>query len=126
MADAKAKKPTRKETSSSNYTAKLNRVRISARKANLVAGVVRGKPVGVALDTLKLMTKKAAPMFSRLIQSAMANATDKATVDVDRLYVSEAYVNRGSVWKRYVPRAQGRAGAIRKPTANLTVKLKEL
>ncbi|MDZ4818669.1 MAG: 50S ribosomal protein L22 [Planctomycetota bacterium] len=109
-----------------DFRAILNGVRISPRKAALVATVVRGKPVATAIDTLKLMTKKAAPLISQLIQSAMANATDRATVDVDRLIVSECYVNPGPTWKRFIPRAQGRAAPIRKRTANITVKLKEI
>ena len=108
------------------YKAILRNTRISARKARLVIDLVRGKPVSVALDTLKLTNKKAAPLVSKLIQSAMANATNNATVDVDRLVVSEAFVDEGATLKRYLPRAQGRATPIRKRSAHITVKLAEL
>ena len=81
------------------YKAILRNTRISARKARLVIDLVRGKPVSVALDTLKLTNKKAAPLVSKLIQSAMANATNNATVDVDRLVVSEAFVDEGATLK---------------------------
>lgn len=108
------------------FKAILRNTRISARKARLVIDLVRGKPVSVALDTLKLTNKKAAPLVSKLIQSAMANAQNNATVDVDRLIVSEAFVNEGSTLKRYLPRAQGRATPIRKRSSHITVKLAEL
>lgn len=110
---------------SETFQAKLNDVRIAPRKAALVADVVRGKGVSEALDTLKLLNKKASPMFFKLISSAMANATDRATVDVDRLVVSEVYVNQGTTLKRYLPRAQGRATPIRKRSSHIIVKLKE-
>ena len=110
---------------SDSYTAKLNEVKIGPRKAALMADVVRGKRVAVALDQLRLMNKKAAPMFAKLIESAMANATSRATVDVDRLFVSEVFVNQGTTWKRFLPRAQGRATPIRKRSSHITLKLQE-
>lgn len=108
------------------YKAILKDTRISARKARLVVDMVRGKPVSVALDTLKLTNKKAAPLVSKLIESAMANATSSATVDVDRLVVSEVFVDEGATLKRFLPRAQGRATPIRKRSSHITVKLAEL
>ncbi len=108
------------------YKAILRNTRISARKARLVVDMVRGKPVSVALDTLRLTNKKAAPLVQKLIQSAMANATSNATVDVDRLIVSEVFVDEGPTLKRYLPRAQGRATPIRKRSSHITVKLAEL
>lgn len=111
---------------STTSQAKLRKVRIAPRKARLVADMVRGKPVQSALDTLRLTNRKAAPMISKLISSAMANATDKSTVDVDRLVVSEIFVDEGQTMKRWLPRAQGRATPLRKRTSHITVKLKEL
>jgi large subunit ribosomal protein L22 len=108
------------------YRAELRNIRITARKARLVVDLVRGKPVSTALDTLKLTKKKCAPLLSKLISSAMANAKDQATVDVDRLYVAEAYVNEGTTLKRFIPRAQGRATPIRKRSSHIIVKLQEL
>lgn len=108
------------------YKAILRNVRIGPRKARLVADVVRGKPVSTALDTLRVMNRKAAPMLSKLIKSAMANATDRATVDVDRLIVSEVFVDGGYVLKRFLPRAQGRATPLHKRTSHITVKLTEI
>ena len=104
----------------------LRNVRISARKARLVVDMVRGKPVSVALDTLKLTNRKAAPMVHKLISSAIANATHNHNVDVDRLVVSEIFVDEGATLKRFIPRAQGRATPIRKRSAHITVKLAEI
>ncbi len=108
------------------FQAKLNDIRITPRKARLVVDAVRGKPVSDALDSLRLLNKKGAPLVSKLINSAVANATDRATVDIDRLVVSEIFVDEGVTWKRFMPRAQGRATPIRKRTSHITVKLKEL
>lgn len=108
------------------YKAVLKSVRVSPRKARLVIDMVRGKPVSEAVDMLRLTNKKMAPVVSKLIKSAMANAKDKATVDVDRLIVAEAFVNEAETLKRYLPRAQGRATPIRKRSSHITVKLTEL
>lgn len=110
---------------SQSFKAVLRNVRIAPRKARLVADLVRGMPVSSAVDSLRLMNKKAAPLLTKLIKSAMANATDKATVDVDRLKVSEVFVDGGNMLKRYVPKAQGRATPVRKRTSHITVKLTE-
>ncbi len=88
--------------------------------------LVRGMPVSTALDTLRATNKKAAPLVSKLIQSAMANATGTATVDVDRLIVKEAFVNEGQKLKRFLPRAQGRATQVKKRSSHIIVKLAEI
>jgi large subunit ribosomal protein L22 len=61
-----------------------------------------------------------------MIQSAIANATNKATVDVDRLIISEGFVDGGTTLKRWLPRAQGRATGILKRSSHVTIKLKEI
>ena len=103
----------------------LKNIRIAPRKARLVADMVRGKPVQDALDLLKVTNRRAAPILSKMINSAIANATDKATVDVDRLVVSECFVDEGTTLKRWLPRAQGRATPLRKRSSHITVKLAE-
>ena len=108
------------------YKAVLRNTRVTARKARLVLGLVRGKPVQETLDILKFTNKKAAPLVRKLISSAVANATTSATVDVDQLIVSEVYADEGKTHKRFLPRAQGRATPIRKRTSHITVKLKEI
>ena len=108
------------------FKAHLRGARISARKARIVVDMVRGKTVESALDALKFTNRKAAPILSKLVQSAVANASDQATVDIDRLVVGEVFVNEGPTMKRFLPRAQGRATPIRKRTSHITVKLVEI
>jgi large subunit ribosomal protein L22 len=111
---------------SHNFKAYLKAARITQRKARLVADMVRGKHVQDALDSLRFTNKKAAPLVSKLIASALANAKNVATVDVDNLVVLDAFVDEGPTMKRFLPRAQGRATPIRKRTSHITVKLAEL
>lgn len=104
----------------------LKNLRIAPRKVRLVVNLVKGKPVQYALDLLKMTNKRAAPVVYKMIQSAVANATNKSTVDVDRLIVSEGFVNGGTSMKRWLPRAQGRATPLQKRTSHVTIKLKEI
>ena len=108
------------------FQAKLRKYRVSPRKVRLVVDLVRGRTVADALDILKLTNKASAPAMAKLIESAMENAQQKATVDVDRLVVSEAFVDEGPTYKRFIPRAQGRATPIRKRTSHVTVRVSEL
>jgi len=130
--EAKAEKPKAakpKKAAKSNAVASkavLKNVRIGPRKVRLVLGLVRGKPVQYALDLLKLTNKRAAPIVYKMIQSAVANAKDKSTVDVDRLIVGECFANGGTSLKRWLPRAQGRATPIQKRSSHVTIKLKEI
>lgn len=112
---------------SDSYQAILRGIRMSPRKARLVVDTVRGKSASKALDTLRVMPKKAARLLIKLIDSAVANASSNpnATVDVDNLYISEVFVDGGATWKRYTPRAQGRATPIRKRTSSITLRLTE-
>ena len=105
--------------------AKAKFVRISPRKARLVADAVRGMKVGEALDKLKFTPKKAAGLFSKVISSAVANATNDSNVDADNLYIKQAFVDGGPTLKRWRPRAMGRAYIIRKRTSHITVVLDE-
>ncbi len=107
------------------YQAVLRNVRITPRKARLVIDMVRGKKVEKALDMLRLTNKKGARILYKVIHSAMSNATDRATVDVDRLVVADAFVDGAGIWKRWLPRAQGRATPIHKRLSHITVKLTE-
>lgn len=104
----------------------LRNIRIAPRKVRLVVNLVKGKPVQHALDLLKMTNKRAAPVIYKMIQSAIANATDKSTVDVDRLIVGDSFVDGGTSLKRWLPRAQGRATGIQKRTSHITIKLKEI
>ena len=106
--------------------ATLSNTRISPRKARLVVDMVRGLQVEDALDVLRCSTKKAAPLLEKLLLSAVANASDRAGVDVDELYVKRAWVNEAKTLKRWMPRAHGRATPIRKRSSTITVVLDEL
>ena len=107
------------------FTSYLAKVKISPRKARLVADLVRGMNVQDALDALKFTKKRTAPILSKMIYAAVSNASQKATVDTDLLVVKEVYVNEGPTEKRFLPRAQGRATPIRKRSSHITVKLSE-
>lgn len=105
--------------------ASLQYARVGAQKARLVADVVRGKNVNEAVKILTNMNKKSALMIKKIIESAMANADYKKTMDIDKLYVKTITVNQGPVLKRFRPRAQGRAFGVRKKTSHINVILEE-
>jgi large subunit ribosomal protein L22 len=105
--------------------AKLKNVRLSPQKARWVVDMVRGKRVQDALNTLKFSPQKAAGVLATLVGSAVANAEQKGVSDVDQLYIKTIFVDQGPVLKRFLPRAQGRATRIRKPTSHITVVLDE-
>lgn len=105
--------------------AKLRYARLSPQKTRLVVDMVRGKGVQDALNILKFSPQKAAAIVSKLVSSAVANAEQKGVSDVDRLFVKAINVDQGPALKRFLPRAQGRATRIRKPTSHITVVLDE-
>lgn len=106
-------------------SAKLKFARMSPQKTRLVADMVRGKAVQEALNILKFSPQKPADIVAKLVHSAVANAEQKGVSDVDRLFVKALFVDQGPVLKRFMPRAQGRATKIRKPTSHITVVLDE-
>jgi large subunit ribosomal protein L22 len=107
--------------------ATIKKVRISPRKARIVVNAVRGKKVDVALAELKFINRKAAGIVSKVIKSAAANAEEnKKYRDTDHLYISELRVDEGPAYKRYCPRAYGRASLIKKRTSHITVTLSEV
>jgi len=107
----------------SQATAKF--VRVSPRKSRLVARNVTGMPVESAMDVLRFTPNKPAGIILEVMRSALANAEHNASLDVDSLVVKEVRVNEGPSWKRFMPRAQGRATNIRKRTSHITVILEE-
>ena len=108
-------------------TATSRSVRTSAQKAGLVLDLIRGKDVTGALATLKFSTKGVAKAVHTLLKSAIANAqqTEGFGGDVDRLYVSAAYADQGTSFKRVRPAPMGRAFRVVKRTAHLTVQVAE-
>ena len=101
--------------------AQARMLRISPRKARLVADMVRGKPVEEAQDILTFSPQKAAGLVSKVLESAIANAEENEGADVDELRVGEIYVDEGVTMKRIRPRARGRADRIFKRTSHVTV-----
>ena len=106
-------------------SAKLKSVRLSPQKTRLVVDMVRGKAVQEALNILQFSPQRPADVVAKLVRSAVANAEQKGIEDVDRLFVKAVFVDQGPVLKRFMPRAQGRATKIRKPTSHITVVLDE-
>jgi large subunit ribosomal protein L22 len=100
-------------------------VRISPRKVRLVMGQVKGKKVEEALNALGFAPQRGAGIVKKLIHSAVANAQENTSMDVDSLYIAKIYADEGPTLKRWRPRAQGRATRIRKRTSHLTVVLDE-
>jgi large subunit ribosomal protein L22 len=101
-------------------------MRISPQKLNLVAGMIRGKKVDRALADLTFSRKRIAKDVKKTLESAIANAENNHDLDVDSLVVSEAFVGKNLVMKRWRPRARGRVARIMKPFSQLTVIVKEV
>lgn len=100
-------------------------VRSSARKLNLVAGIIRGKKVADAVVALDFTKRRVAKEVKRVLQAAVANAENNHQLDVDKLVVTEASVGRAFVMKRWHARGRGKSAGIEKPFSNLTVVVKE-
>jgi large subunit ribosomal protein L22 len=100
-------------------------IRISPQKLNLVAASIRGLAVQSALTQLTFSKRRIAQDVKKVLQSAIANAENNHQLDVDRLVVSEAYVGKAIIMKRWRARARGRVGKIVKPFSNLTVIVRE-
>ncbi len=101
-------------------------LRISPQKLNLVAETIRGKKVEKALAELTFSRKRIAVDVKKTLESAIANAENNHNLDVDSLVVSEAYVGKNLVMKRWKARARGRVGKILKPFSQLTVVVREV
>ncbi len=100
-------------------------IRISPQKARLVADLVRGKQVETAINTLRFLPKKGARILRKVIEAAVANASQNETIDVDNLYVKTVFIDGGPMLKRIRPMPMGRAGKILKRSSHITVVLDE-
>ena len=101
-------------------------IRISPQKARLVVDLIRGQQAGQAITMLRTTNKRIAPTVEKVLKSAIANAQNRSQdVDVDRLYVSEAYVNEGPRMKRIRPAPMGRAYRYQRRMAHIIVKVAE-
>ncbi len=101
-------------------------LRVSPQKLNLVAQLIRGKKVATALADLEFSRKRIARDVRKCLESAIANAENNHDLDVDDLVVSEAFVGKALVLKRWTPRARGRVGRIQKPFSNLTIVVRQV
>lgn len=103
----------------------VKRLRTSPRKLNLVAQMIRGMHVSHALNQLTFSEKRIAQDVKKALQSAVANAENNHNLNVDELYIKEAYVGKNLVMKRMHTRGRGRSARVFRPFSNLTIVLRE-
>ena len=103
----------------------LRNLRVSPQKLNLVATMIRGMDAEKALAALTFSRRRISDDVKKAVQSAIANAENNHQLDVDRLFIKEAYVGKAITMRRFRPRARGRTGQIRKPFSHLTVIVSE-
>jgi large subunit ribosomal protein L22 len=101
-------------------------LRTSPQKLNLVAAMIRNKPVGKALADLTFSKKRVAEDVKKTLQSAIANAENNHGLDTDALVVAEAYVGDSLVMKRFHARARGRSARVEKPFSHLTIVVRQV
>lgn len=106
------------------WEAKHRYARISARKARLIAGLIRGRRCDDALAVLQFTHKRAARMMDKVLKSAMANANEQEAT-MGRLYVADARVDEGPTIKRWRAKDRGRAHPIMKRTSHIIVAVDE-
>jgi large subunit ribosomal protein L22 len=101
-------------------------LRVSPQKLNLVAGLIRGKKVASALADLQFSRKRIARDVRKCVMSAVANAENNHSLDVNDLVVTQAYVGKNLVMRRFHARGRGKMSPVEKPFAQLTVVVKEV
>ncbi|HEX4045058.1 MAG TPA: 50S ribosomal protein L22 [Gammaproteobacteria bacterium] len=105
--------------------AKLRFVRLSAQKCRLVCDQIRGLPVDRARDILKFSPKRAAFVLKKVLDTAIANAENNFSADIDELKVAKVFTDQGPTLKRMQARAKGRGTQILKPTCHITIVLSD-
>jgi large subunit ribosomal protein L22 len=120
-----AQKPNPRRVAENEARAKVVNLRTSARKLNLVAQSIRGLPVQRALNELEFSRKRIAKDVRKALYSAVSNAENNHNLDIDSLVVSEAFVGKNLVMKRFSARARGRAARIEKPFSEITIVVRE-
>ena len=116
-------------TDAPEFLAKHRYAKITARKARLIADLIRGRSVNEALETLEFAPQRAAAFYKKLVRSAAANATQDEEVNVNRLVISDCRADDGPMVQgrmRYRPGPQGRAMPYKKVTSHLTVRVREI
>jgi large subunit ribosomal protein L22 len=115
----------RQERAEMGPQASLRYLRVAPRKVRLVIDMIRGKKVEEALNILTFSKKSAARPVAKLLKSAVANADVKGGINLDRLVVNTVTVDEGPTWRRWLPRAMGRATRIHQRTSHVTLILAE-
>ena len=105
--------------------AKDNMIRISPLKLSLVANSIVNKKVNNAINQLKFSQKRVSKNVLKVLNAAIANAENNKQLDIDNLFVKEAFVGKSLRMKRWRPRAKGRAGSIIKPFSKITIVVEE-
>lgn len=100
-------------------------IRISPMKVRKLIGSIKGEPVEVGLNKLKFMPQKAAGLVEKVIRSAVANADQKDSMNVDNMIIRNIFVDQGPTLKRFRARARGRGARILKRTSHITIILSE-
>jgi large subunit ribosomal protein L22 len=120
------KEANKRRVSDAEAVAKVRTLRTSARKLNLVAQSIRGLKVQRALNELEFSPRRIAADVRKALYSAISNAENNHNLDIDSLVVSEAFVGKNLVMKRFAARARGRASRIEKPFSEITIVVREL
>ena len=105
--------------------AKDNMIRISPTKLSLLVNSIVDMKVGLAINQLKFSSKRVSKTILKVLNAAIANAENNKQLDIDKLYVKEAYVGKSLRMKRWRPRAKGRASSIIKPFSKVTIIVEE-
>ena len=103
----------------------LKNLRVSPQKLNLVLGMIRSQKADVAVSKLQFSKKRISKDVEKALKSVISNAENNHSLDIDKLYVKEAFVGKGIVMKRFHARARGRGASILKPFSHLTIILSE-
>ncbi len=106
--------------------AHLRKIRLSPKKANVVAGLIRGKSVNEALTILKFTPKKASQFLYKALHSAVSNAEQNDHLKRENLKIKEVVVNKAAFLKRFLPSTRGRALPLNKPTTHISVFLEKI
>ena len=105
--------------------AKDNTIRVSQLKLANITRLIVNQKVNKAVEQLKFSNKRVSQNVLKVLNSAIANAENNKQLDIDNLYVKEAYIGKSLSMKRFRPRAKGRASSILKPFSKLTIILEE-
>ncbi len=103
----------------------LKNLRVSPQKLNLVLGMIRGQKADIAISKLQFSKKRISKDVEKALKSVISNAENNHSLDIDKLFVKEAFVGKGIVMKRFHARARGRGARILKPFSHLTIILSE-